>query len=254
MNWPGTLPRIGIGLTLDDDGWTWILMYPIMYLLRDSVELQAGNWQELLDMKFAFIHGTPPREVKRMDAFWKGQYALSTFDGNVIDHAFTPEDGESMFRLKTPRVGTVSVLETIVLSFATTRTPVKVNGDTQWSWEIMRECADNALYPQGGTWIYDRAGWCPGAVVDTKDFELTPLVAGQDEFSVDYDITYDPDGNYRFEGQIVAYGDPNMEYDVEISQILSPSDDKLIPVEPHQNQHRRIRNNGSQLLTSCQFS
>ena len=81
--------------------------------------------------------------------------------------------------------------------------------------------------PQGGTWIYDRAGWCPGAVVDTKDFELTPLVAGQDEFSVDYDITYDPDGNYRFEGQIVAYGPPNMDYDVEISQVLAPSDDKL---------------------------
>ncbi len=36
------------------------------------------------------------------------------------------------------------------------------------------ECADNALFPQGGTWIYDRAGWCPGAPVDTRDMELTP--------------------------------------------------------------------------------
>ena len=227
-----------------------------MHLLRDSVELQAGNWQELLDMKFAFIHGTPPRDVKRMDAFWKGQYALSTFDGNVTDHAFTPEEGESMFRLKTRASGHGFGSGNNCAEFCYNTHSVKVNGDTQWSWEIMRECADNALYPQGGTWIYDRAGWCPGAVVDTKDFELTPLVAGQNEFSVDYDITYDPDGNYRFEGQIVAYGDPNMEYDVEISQILSPSDDKLEsrwnPI--CESPTVRIRNNGSQLLTSCQFS
>ena len=60
----------GIGLTLDDDGWTWIFdVSDYVHLLRDSVQLEAGNWQELLDMKFAFIHGTPPRDVKRMDAF-----------------------------------------------------------------------------------------------------------------------------------------------------------------------------------------
>lgn len=247
----------GIGLTLDDDGWTWVFdVSDYVHLLRDSVELQAGNWQELLDMKFAFVHGTPPRDVKRMDAFWKGQYGLSTFDGNVTDHAFAPQEGESMFRLKTRASGHGFGSGNNCAEFCYNTHSVKVNGDAQWSWEIMRECADNALYPQGGTWIYDRAGWCPGAVVDTKDFELTPLVAGQDEFSVDYDITYDPDGNYRFEGQIVAYGEPNMTYDVEISQILSPSDDKLEsrwnPI--CESPTVRIRNNGSQLLTTCQFS
>jgi hypothetical protein len=247
----------GIGLTLDDDGWTWVFdVSDYVHLLRDSVQLEAGNWQELLDMKFAFIHGTPPRDVKRMDAFWKGQYALSTFDGNVTDHVFTPEEGESMFRLKTRASGHGFGTGNNCAEFCYNTHSVQVNGDTQWSWEIMRECADNALYPQGGTWIYDRAGWCPGAVVDTKDFELTPHVEGQESFSVDYDITYDPDGNYRFEGQIVAYGPPNMAYDVEVSQILAPSDDKLEsrwnPI--CESPRVRIRNNGEQPLTSCQFT
>ena len=51
----------GIGLDLGDDGWTW--WYDVtdyLPLLRDSVELQAGNWQELLDLKFHFIEGDPP--------------------------------------------------------------------------------------------------------------------------------------------------------------------------------------------------
>ena len=71
-------------------------------------------------------------------------------------------------------------------------------------WLNWKECADNPVISQGGTWIYDRAAWCPGAPVDTKEFELTPVVMGQNEFAVDYDITYDPDGNYRFEGQIAS--------------------------------------------------
>jgi len=247
----------GIGLTLGDDGWTWVFdVSDYVHLLRDSVELQAGNWQELLDMKFAFIAGTPPRDVKRMDAFWKGQYNLATFDGNVVDHAFTPEPGEEMFRLKTRASGHGFGSGNNCAEFCYNTHSVKVNGETQWSWEIMRECADNALYPQGGTWIYDRAGWCPGAVVDTKDFELTPLVEDQESFTVDYDITYDPDGNYRFEGQIVAYGAPNMDYDVEISQIIAPSDDKLEsrwnPI--CESPQVRIRNNGSTPLTSCVFT
>jgi len=244
----------GIGLTLDDDGWTWIFdVSDFAHLLRDSVELQAGNWQELLDMKFAFISGTPPRDVKRMDAFWKGQHNLASFDENITDHAFTPEDGEEMFKLRTRASGHGFGSGNNCGEFCYNTHSVEVNGALQWSWEVMRECADNPLYPQGGTWIYDRAAWCPGAPVDTKEFELTPLVAGQDEFAVDYDITYDPDGNYRFEGQIVAYGPPNMQHDVEVSQILAPSDEKvesrLNPV--CKSPKVRIRNNGSELLTSC---
>lgn len=247
----------GIGLTLGDDGWTWIFdVSDYAHLLRDSVELQAGNWQELLDMRFAFIEGTPPRDVKRMDAFWKGQYSLANFDGNVTDHVFTPEEGEEMFRLKTRASGHGFGSGNNCGEFCFNTHSVKVNGETQWSWEIMRECADNALYPQGGTWIYDRAGWCPGAVVDTKDFELTPWVEGQESFAVDYDITYDPDGNYRFEGQVVAYGSPNMSYDVEVSQILAPSADKLEsrwnPI--CESPKVRIRNNGSETLTNCLFT
>ena len=92
----------------------------------------------------------------------------------------------------------------------------------------MQECADNPLYPQGGTWIYDRAGWCPGAPVRTEDLELTPLVAGQDSFTVEYDVTYDPYGNYRMEGQIIGYGPANMVHDVEVMDILAPNDDKLL--------------------------
>ena len=35
------------------------------------------------------------------------------------------------------------------------------------------DCGNNPIYPQGGTWPFDRAGWCPGTIVDYQKFELT---------------------------------------------------------------------------------
>ena len=247
----------GINLTLGPDGWTWVVdVTDYLPLLRDSVELEAGNWQELLDLKFAFVHGTPPRDVKRVESFWHGTINLNTFDDQIISETFTPQEGESMFRLVTRASGHGFGSGNNCGEFCYNLHTVEVNGQPQWTWEIMRECADNPLFPQGGTWIYDRAGWCPGDMVDTRTFELTPLVNPDEPFSVDYDITWDPDGNYRMEGQIIAYGDPNMTRDAEIMDVLSPSDVKvksrMNPV--CESPEVILRNNGSEVLTSCTFT
>lgn len=243
----------GIGLDLDEDGWTWVFdVTDYEPLLHGEVELEAGNWQELLDMKFLFIEGTPPRDVQRVEAFWKGTYNLNNFDEMVTDHEIEVQDGEEQFRLKTRASGHGFGSGNNCGEFCFNTHSVQVNGQTQWSWEIMQECADNPLYPQGGTWIYDRAGWCPGDKVTTQNFEITDLVSGSETFTVDYDIDYDPDGNYRFEGQVITYGAPNFATDVELVEILAPSkwkirsrmnpicDDPII----------QIRNNGTETLTS----
>ncbi len=244
----------GIGLTLGDDGWTWVFdVTDYAPLLKGMVELEAGNWQELLDLKFVFIEGTPPREVKRVDAFWKGQYNLNNFNDVVAERTFEPEPGEETFRLKTRASGHGFGQGNNCGEFCFNMHSVQVNGTPHWSWQIIEECSDNPLYPQGGTWIYDRAGWCPGAKVTTQDFELTPLVSPNEPFSVKYEITTDPFGNYRMEGQVVAYGPYNFEHDVELDEILAPSNWKIHSrVNPICNKPRiRIRNNGSAPLTTC---
>lgn len=244
------------GINLDlEDGWTWVFdVTDYAPLLRDSVELEAGNWQELLDMKFIFIEGTPPRDIKRVEAFWKGTYNLNSFDDNVTEQTFDVEEGEEMFRLKTRASGHGFGTGNNCGEFCYNTHSVKVNGNTEWSWEIMQSCSDNPLYPQGGTWIYARAGWCPGMPVTTQDFELTPLITDE-TFSVDYDITYDPDGNYRFEGQLITYGAPNFALDAEVDDIIAPSDWKVKSrMNPMCNEPViRIRNSGSETLTSLEI-
>ena len=33
-------------------------------------------------------------------------------------------------------------------------------------WNVWKDCGNNPIYPQGGTWPFDRAGWCPGTDED----------------------------------------------------------------------------------------
>lgn len=246
----------GIGLSLGNDGWTWVYdVTDYLPILRDSVELECGNWQELLDLKFAFIEGTAPRDVLGVEAFWNGTYYLGSWDENVVAHEYTPAEGEEMFKLITRASGHGFGEGNNCAEFCYNTHTALVDGQALGSWEIMQECADNPLYPQGGTWIYDRAAWCPGDKVAQQEFELTDYVDSDQPFNVEYDITYDPYGNYRMEGQIISYGLPNMSHDVEVMDILAPNDRKVLsrwnPV--CENPKVLVRNNGSELLTSCSF-
>jgi len=242
------------GINLDlEDGWTWIYdVTDFAPFLRDSVDMAAGNWQELLDMKFAYIYGTPPRDVKRVERLWNGNWGLAGFDANVDTKTFEFEDGEEMARVKATTTGHGFGSGNNCAEFCNNVHSLEVNGQTEWSWQIMQECADNPLYPQGGTWVYDRAGWCPGMEGELYEFEITPWVE-EGEVDLDYDIEYDPDGNYVFESYVVTYGAPNAYNDVEISEILAPSDFRLHSRENPlcKNPMIRIRNNGQDTLTSC---
>jgi hypothetical protein len=246
----------GIGLDMGEAGWTWVFdVTDFAPLLTDSVDLTAGNWQELLDLKFLFITGTPSRDVKRIETLWSGDYALSTFAQNVAERSVQVEPGEAGWRLKTTTSGHQFDNPTNCAEFCYKMQSVEINGSQQYSWQIMQECADNPLYPQGGTWIFDRAGWCPGAPVTTQNLELTPYVSGE-TFTVDYDSQFDNYGNYVFEGYLIAYGEPNFALDAELQEIIAPSNTKIHSRNNPicSNPVIRIRNSGTQPLTSCTIS
>lgn len=66
----------------------------------------------------------------------------------------------------------------------------KVNGieiEKQAIWKD--DCGCNPIQPQGGTWIYNRAGWCPGTAVNEFLYDLTPYIKGN-KAVVDIDFEY----------------------------------------------------------------
>jgi hypothetical protein len=251
----------GNGLSLGT-GWTWTFdVTDYRTLLSDSVHLSAGNWQELLDMKFEIIKGTPSRDIISIQNIYSGGYNYGN-PNDPIDNYLLPVNVDIPANAVTARwksriTGHGMDTPQNCSEFCPKYHYFKVNGTQQFSKLVWRDnCDVNPLYPQGGTWVYDRSNWCPGAEVWTYDFELTPFITPGSTAILDHDVQpYSSTGGwnyYQIEDQIVTYGPPNFTNDASLEAILSPSNDQMYQRFNTICTHPKIRikNNGSANLTS----
>jgi hypothetical protein len=251
----------GINLSLGT-GWTWTFdVSDYRTLLADSVHLSAGNWQELLDMRFLMIEGTPPRDVLGIQNLWNGGFNYGQPSDPIESHlqpiSVTIPANAYNTRWKSRITGHGMDTPENCAEFCPKTHYFKVNGVQQFSKLVWRDNCDlNPLYPQGGTWVYDRSNWCPGAEVWTYDWETSPMTPAGSTFTLDHDVqAYTNTGGwdyYQIEDQLVTYGAPNFTLDAAIVDIISPSKDQM---------HLRhnpvctspmivIRNTGTTALTS----
>ncbi|GAB4408958.1 MAG: hypothetical protein OHK0039_12360 [Bacteroidia bacterium] len=248
----------GIGLDLGPNGKRWIFdVTDYAPLLHDHVYLEAGNNQELLDLKFVMIKGKPARPVRKIENLWSGSFSYASLwndtEGRALNKYLDPE--AASYRVKMRISGHGFGGPSNCAEFCPKFHFLRLDGQQRFAWSVWDECATNFVYPQGGTWVYDRAGWCPGAMVSTFDHEITPFVTPGDTVSIDYAIEnpapYSPEGNYVFEGQLVTYGTPAYQHEASIEEILTPTlDDRYARRNPVCDHPRiRIRNNGTQPLT-----
>lgn len=251
----------GNGLSLGT-GWTWTFdVSDYRTLLADSVHLAAGNWQELLDMKFLMIKGIPPRDVVGIQNLWNGGFNYGQPSDPIESHlqplTVNIPLNAATSRWKSRITGHGMDTPENCAEFCAKHHYYKVNGTQQFSKLVWRDnCDVNPLYPQGGTWVYDRANWCPGAEVWTYDFELTPFVTPGNTAVLDHDVEpYVNTGGWDYfqvEDQLVSYSAPNFTLDAAIEDILSPSTNQMwtrynpVCTSPV----IRIKNTGSATLTS----
>ncbi|MCR9288809.1 MAG: T9SS type A sorting domain-containing protein [Bacteroidetes bacterium] len=221
-----------------------------------SIEM-GGQWQEELDIKFLFIEGTPPRDILNIQNIWpfrRGGYA-----DIQNDRFFEPRniplslDG-SHYKVRSAVTGHGQNGE-----FIPREHYINVNGGTQeFPYQVWKECGDNPIYPQGGTWIFDRAGWCPGAATDVHEFWLTNLGQIGDEVNIDYGVNgpYMGQANYLVSNQLVTYGDYNYALDASIERIARPNvgDVEFERINPACNYPLiQVKNTGEELINSLTF-
>ena len=255
----------GINLSLGD-GFTWTFdVSDYRTLLADSVHLNAGNWQELLDVKFLMIEGTPPRDVLSIQNLWNGGFNYGQASDPIENHlqpitVHLPETAVNS-RWKSRITGHGMDTPQNCAEFCAKTHYFKVNNVQQYAKLVWRNNCDlNPVYPQGGTWIYDRANWCPGAEVWTYDWELTPFLTPGSDATLDHDVqAYTSTGGwdyYQIEDQLITYGAPNFSLDAAVADILAPGSDqmwgRMNPVCT--NPVIKISNNGATTLTSVTIS
>ncbi len=251
----------GINLDLGIDGKSYVFdvtdFGPILKGKKRISMERGGQWQEDIDIKFLFVEGTPTRNVIDLQQVWPVTQENFTVIGN----------NETRFE---PRTVTLpATAETVVLKAAISghgqegefipRTHYLDldGGNNEFEFTVWKECSENPIHPQGGTWVYDRAGWCPGMATDINTFNVTDFVAAGDPVELDYGVNNATgDSRYIVNVQMVSYGEANFTLDAALADIITPT---------QKVEHGKfnpscgkplvlIKNNGTTPLTSLDIS
>ncbi|MBP6874641.1 MAG: hypothetical protein KBD56_01070 [Candidatus Eisenbacteria bacterium] len=169
-------------------------------LLHDSVTLRSyieswigGNRGWIVTVRFAFIEGETELEPFRITNLWTYDYLVFGDPARPIETALAPMqvalDPEAVaFRVVATVTGHGQGNTDNAAEFARKWHEVAV-GDTSYGHYLWRpNCGGNECSPQGGTWQYPRAGWCPGKEVRPWVVDITPDVTPGTLATLDYDI------------------------------------------------------------------
>lgn len=106
---------------------------------------------------------------------------------------------------------------------------IKVNGAQRYSNLVWKDdCGKNPLLAQPGTWLYDRANWCPGEMVRPYYHDLTPYVNFDTLNVFDMDMTpFTNNGNnscsYNIAANIIYYKNRKANTDLILEDVIAPS-------------------------------
>lgn len=246
----------GIGINFGMSGKYWdfdVTDYAPILKNRRYLNMQwGGEYQEQMDIKFLFIKGTPPRNVLSIQQIWP--VTADNYQTIMADNRFEPRDV-----LINPNATSVKILTAVTGhgqegEFIPRDHFINLNGgNKEYVWQIWKECAYNPVKPQGGTWVYDRAGWCPGAPTDVKEMNITNFVTPGQTINIDYGVnTASGDSRYIVSNQIIQYGPVNFSLDAAIVRTLRPSNyvEDTVMNPACMDPTVRIKNQGTTPLTS----
>ncbi|HBH07593.1 MAG TPA: hypothetical protein DDX92_13420 [Flavobacteriales bacterium] len=240
-------------------------------ILKDTCIINANydGWQDgfTVSVDFHFVEGTPPRDLLSMENVYSGYFKYG-FANDPIENYLTPETlsvtpiaQQAMFRLVASghSFGGAGNPDNCA-EFCAKTYDLKVNGSTQYSNLVWKnDCGANPIYPQTGTWLSNRAGWCPGTEAIRFDHDVSNwlIPGGNIILNVDWEpysytggAGFDP--GYNIAGQFFQYSSANFSNSAELINILKPSaeDNHALDNPACSAPEIRVRNYGSTPLTS----
>lgn len=253
---------------LFDDSWEHSYIFDVTdfaSLLQDSslIRVHYSGWSSGFSatVDFDFIEGTPAREVLSVENIYPvGGYSYQSLSDDQHFPAINKSFDESVegVAVKSYVSGHGHEGPQSCCEWVSKQHSLAINGDEIYQWYVWKDCGMNPVYPQGGTWPFDRAGWCPGTTVDLQVSELTEFIDLEEEVELDYRVqpysgNGEDAGTFIVSNTLFSYGRINFEKDVEITDIIKPTNkDEWSRMNPIcANPVVEIRNRGSEFLTSA---
>lgn len=221
------------------------------------------SWGFTITLKIEFIEGVPPMDALKVKNVYNGYFpfgnATNTIENYLVPKTFSYSTTGPVY-LKNTISGHGSD-NTGCAEFCNKYYQLNINNNLVAQRQIWRnDCGINEVYPQTGTWIYNRGGWCPGAVVWPIYHNLSSVTNPNSTFSLNIDMqSYFGGGSlggYNYESQLITYSAPNHSRDVSLEDIVAPTNDpNYVRRNPRcNNPIVRIRNTGTSTVTSVEFA
>jgi hypothetical protein len=246
----------------------WTDVTDFSMLLHDSVEIEyvhtgyepANDRGWVITLNFLIIEGTPPMEPISIKPVYNGNFRYGDKSDNIENHfkpfTFITENEVKIVRFRISQTG--HGMDTNgCAEFCPKYREIWFDGKMTDKKYLWKECASNPLYPQAGTWIFDRSNWCPGDVVPPDIYNF--YVSGGTQHSIDINmepyVTQNPSAIWSINAYLIEYREPKFKNDVEIVDIITPSEvdiySRMNPI--YNNPLVIIRNNGNEILKNMRI-
>lgn len=165
-----------------------------MSILQGKVSFRIGcnvlDNGYMYDLTFDYSTGTPAHKYSRVDKIWWEDYPFGDYANlqPVEDVAFEFPENTVASTLKIVTTGHGGPSNTgNAAEFYDATHHIWVNGTQTFTHHSWIDCNPNpdGCQPQNGTWYYNRAGFCPGAISPWFDYNMTPYIA-QGDVTLDY--------------------------------------------------------------------
>lgn len=239
-------------------------------ILKGNLDLRykydGYSWGFTVTLKIEYIEGTPPMEALAAKNIYDGYFAYGNTSDPIENHLIP-----KTFQYNSPaeKVYVKNVIsghgsdDNGCGEFCSKYYNLKINGAQTVQKQLWKaDCGLNDIYPQTGTWLYDRANWCPGQIVYPIKHEITNLTAPANTFTVDMDMqpytspTQSNVGGYGIVSQLITCSSPSFATDLSIEDIVAPNKD---PNYARANNtcvtpKIKIKNTGVNPITSAVFN
>jgi hypothetical protein len=171
------------GVACDHD----IDLTDFMSLLQGKVTFRGNLGTQgngfLYSLNLDYVQGIPANSYSKINRLWSETYDFGNMSAlqpcEVYDFQF--ETGVSAAKLKLVSTGhgwgnnnTGNAAE-----FHNDTHHIWIDGNETFEQVNWNDCQPNpdGCSPQGGTWQFDRAGWCPGSIAQWFDYDMTPFIS-----------------------------------------------------------------------------
>ncbi len=230
-------------------------------------QYQGYSWGFTVTLKLELIEGTPPMNALSAKNIYDGYYAFGKLADPIESHLVPVP-------LTYPAPVTRPFIKNFIsghgsddnycAEFCSHYYNLKINNSNVAQKTLWRnDCGLNDIYPQTGTWVYERANWCPGATVWPIYHDITSLTMANTQFTADIDMEpytaptqTNASAGYQVTSQLIKYGTPNFSTDISIEDIISPTkDDNYYRSNPTcRNPVIKVKNVGTNVVNNIVFS